>query len=576
MNAQTQSPSLEQTTTTQLGPFQRLWRGFLTGRLMLVVAVSAMLASDYAVSGSIPDRVLWLAAIFLLQALAVRVVLRDYHPSKGLAWHWLLTIGFDIIACTLLQIWLIDGSINLVALFGVPILMAAALGSNLVMGLTVVAVLIALNTILCWTYGIAHIPAHLLYQAFLAWLGFLLLALLVHHLATRLLREEEQTKKSQRDAFLLSKVNALIIQNLSDGVLVLDKRLNIHAINPAAIEMLNAQNWVSPPSSLLQNSSWQPLVVLARTTFSSQKPQSEEFSLQQELKIPIGIQARTWLTEDLSDDGEGAVMHPHCVIFMHDLREIQAQLRTEKLASMGRMSAAVAHEIRNPLSAIVQANSLLAEDLTDTGAQRLTSIIRKNAERLTRTAEDILEIARIPTQIQDNVTDALLLDDFVAQTWHEWISHAPRQRFGLLALSAPDIAIVFAPDHLRRILINLLDNALRYMGPHADSLQVRSWRLTNGKAAVQVWSDGKPLEKSVERHLFEPFFSSESRSSGLGLYLCRELCERNHASISYERAPQLTQRGTVEGNAFTVHFHEQPANVASIVRATSQFAGLPH
>lgn len=574
MTAHTQVLGLKPAATAHAGPFQRLWKGFLTGRLMLLLAVTGMLAGDFAVNGNIPKRVLWLAGIVLIQAIVLRIALRNFQPKKGLAWHWLLTIGFDVVACTLLQLWLLDGSINLVALFGLPILMASALGSGLVMGLTVVSVFAALATLVTWEYGLSNIPSHLLYQAVLAWFGFLLLAVLVHHLATRLSREEQQAQQSKRDVFLLSKVNALIIQNLSDGVLVLDKKFNIHALNPAAVEMLDAQQWRSPPSSLLQSSSWQPLLVLARDTFASQRPQSQELALQQELKTPIGIHARTWLTEDLSPQEVRAAADTHCVIFMHDLRETQAKLRTEKLASMGRMSAAVAHEIRNPLSAIVQANALLAEDLEDASAQRLTAIIGKNAERLSRTAEDILDIARVPTQIPEEATDALLLDDFVEQTWFEWMSHAPHKRFGLLALHAHDIAIVFAPDHLRRILINLLDNALRYMGPYEDSLQLRTWRQPDGQAVVQVWSDGLPLEKSVERHLFEPFFSSESRSTGLGLYLCRELCERNHASISYERTERITERGLIQGNAFTVHFHEQPPYVASIVRANSQFAGL--
>ena len=76
----------------------------------------------------------------------------------------------------------------------------------------------------------------------------------------------------------------------------------------------------------------------------------------------------------------------------------------------------------------------------------------------------------------------------------------------------------------------------------------------SGRPGLQVWSDGAPLEPSVERHLFEPFFSSESRSSGLGLYICRELCQRHGASIGYQRSSRQLARGEVAGNAFTVLF----------------------
>jgi two-component system sensor histidine kinase PilS (NtrC family) len=78
-----------------------------------------------------------------------------------------------------------------------------------------------------------------------------------------------------------------------------------------------------------------------------------------------------------------------------------------------------------------------------------------------------------------------------------------------------------------------------------------------------VWSDGAPLESSVERHLFEPFFSSQSRSSGLGLYICRELCQRYDASISYQRLARNTPQGDVNGNAFIVTLRSGPSSLAS-------------
>ena len=106
----------------------------------------------------------------------------------------------------------------------------------------------------------------------------------------------------------------------------------------------------------------------------------------------------------------------------------------------------------------------------------------------------------------------------------------------------------FDPDHLRRLLVNLLDNALRHASHNAASIRVITQPHGPERGRLAVWSDGKPLETSVRRHLFEPFFSSESRSSGLGLYICRELCERYGAEIAYQRS-MLDQR---EGNEFFV------------------------
>ena len=104
-------------------------------------------------------------------------------------------------------------------------------------------------------------------------------------------------------------------------------------------------------------------------------------------------------------------------------------------------------------------------------------------------------------------------------------------------------------------MVNLLDNALRYAGRSEQAIEVSTQVVSSGHARLAVWSDGQPLEKTVQTHLFEPFFSSESRSSGLGLYICSELCERYGAQIGYRRAG----RGTREGNEFFVVLHSGPA-----------------
>ena len=241
-------------------------------------------------------------------------------------------------------------------------------------------------------------------------------------------------------------------------------------------------------------------------------------------------------------------------MFLHDLRELEARLRTEKLAAMGRMSAAVAHEIRNPLAAIVQANALLDEDLHEPSQKRLAQMIGQNADRLAHIAEEILDIARVQHQMDHAPAATLALDESVAQIWRDWQAHAPSQRQGLLRLGAPTMQVEFDAEHLRRVLVNLLDNALRYRSGTSDSLQLHTRMESPGQASVQVWSNGPPMDQSVERHLFEPFFSSESRSSGLGLYICRGLCERHGASIGYQRLQRHVAESECSGNAFTVRF----------------------
>ncbi|SHF40821.1 two-component system, NtrC family, sensor histidine kinase PilS [Lampropedia hyalina DSM 16112] len=546
-------------------PFQRLWAGFLTGRLMLALAIGVLLLAEHVMDGTVSSRVLWLVGIYFSQAMLLRGLMRHVRPRRGLAWHWLLTVGFDIGVCALLQLWYAGGSISFLALFGIPVLMAAAMGSTSVMALTIATLFAVLMLVSGWPKGFSATSPQVYYQAFVTWLGFLVLALLVHQLATRLSSEEQEARKSRRHALLQSQISELIIRNLNDGVIVLGRDLSVNSLNPAAREILGLPAQHRLPFLLTQDASWQPLVALVQSTFIHHQPQSADLTLASGQQTPWGVHARSWLTAQPTRLRRN--MEVQCVIFLHDLRAMQAQLRTEKLAAMGRMSAAVAHEIRNPLSAIVQANALLAEDLPDPGSQRLTTMIGQNAERLRRIAEDILDIVRVQRQATETGTasdSTLPLDETTAQVWQDWISqHRMAPAPHALHLNAPEVHVPFDHEHLRRILLNLLDNARRYMGPHPDSLQVATGIDSSGQTFLQVWSDGEPLEKSVERHLFEPFFSSESRSSGLGLFLCRELCERHHARIGYQRQNIPTQRGMVAGNAFTVYFHGLASSCAS-------------
>jgi len=214
------------------------------------------------------------------------------------------------------------------------------------------------------------------------------------------------------------------------------------------------------------------------------------------------------------------------------------------------MSAAVAHEIRNPLAAISQANALLEEDLQDPGQRQLTAMVRQNAQRLARIVEEVLNISRAQAQLPSPETTTLPLDDTVQKITSDWAGQTAALGRTRVSARSDNIVVIFEPEHLRRLMINLLDNALRYASDSPGAIEVATQSLAPGQARLSVWSDGQPLEQTVQTHLFEPFFSSESRSSGLGLYICRELCERYGAMIGYQRV----QREGVEGNEFFVMF----------------------
>jgi two-component system, NtrC family, sensor histidine kinase PilS len=462
--------------------------------------------------------------------------------------QWVSTIDVDLIAFTTLQ-YLQAGGINYSPLYALPVLMAAVLGTSLLALGTAAGVALLLLTD-AWVLSL-HVPAEAasrFLQAGLTGIGYFALAFLVNQLAARLAREEEAARHGRQAARTQAQVNELVIEALSEGVMVVDGQCHVHAANPAARTLLGfIEAHDKTAFALHAQPAWHPLHELALQTFARRSPQLGEVALEEEGASPRRIHVRTRLTTLEDNQAEGL-----CVMFLQDLREMEARLRTEKLAAMGRMSAAVAHEIRNPLAAIAQANALMEEDLREPALRQLSSLVRKNAQRLAQIVDEILDISRARHGVSPEAL-MLELDPAVASACSDWAMQTRSGSRLQLSLAAPGMRVGFDADHLRRVLVNLLDNALRYAGDKPDSIRV-STRVVATQASLHVWSDGAPLEPSVQRHLFEPFFSSESRSSGLGLYICRELCERHGAAMTYERAAAGSASNAREGNEFVVMF----------------------
>ena len=536
-------------------PFLRLWHGFLTGRVMVALALLLLQGLGQMLSQNTQPVELAVGLVYLSATVLMRLLAHSAPPAPSAGPQWLPSIGVDLLAVCALQL-LHTGGLNFTPLFGLPILLAAVLGSlTLAMGTTAAVTLL----LLAWAWWLGErtggdVAQHYL-QSALTGTGYFIVAFLVHHLATRLVREQQLAQHSQWAALVQSQVSALVMQNLRDGVLVVDAAHTVRVANPAGLQLLGCSAHAVLPFTLAQTAAWRPLLELAHRTFRQNAPQTADATLLSGGQSPVGLHVRSWLTAPHTA-AQGLAGERLCVMFLYDLREMEARLRTEKLAAMGRMSAAVAHEIRNPLAAIVQANALLDEDLHDPAHKRLSGMVQKNADRLARITEEILDIARVQHQISHSAPSSVALDEAVAQIWRDWHAQAPESRATQVALGAGQVQVEFDPEHLRRVLFNLLDNALRYRSHAPHALQLVTWMGPAGQASVQVWSDGAPMDQSVERHLFEPFFSSESRSSGLGLYICRELCERHGASISYQRLARSSPDGDRDGNAFTVHFRK--------------------
>lgn len=548
--------------TQQSGPteFDRLWHGFMTARATLGL-VLLMLQTGLWLMGQNSNTPLILVTLtYFVVATAGRLLDKPRLLGNHFNWRWISSIGLDLLAFSVLQ-WLQGGGINYAPLVALPVLQASVLGTLfLAMGTAAGASLLLLVHAAWLTlYGNVDITSQFV-QAALIGAGCFVIALLANQVSSRLAQEEQRARLNQRAAQAQRRVNELVIESLTDGILVVDINGWVRSANPAARAMLGAQ---VPPIGNALNLNADPslgaLAELAQQSFARNDRQRHDVTVLRSgrnlRRLEVGTQL-AGLQEDSADN--------LCVMFLQDQREIEARMRTEKLASMGRMSAAVAHEIRNPLAAIAQANDLLEEDVDDPKHRQLIRLIAQNATRLGKIVDEVLHLSHVQGRDSNTSFSRVNLTTQLDQICQDWSAQNGADVSAHSRSDSAEILAQFEPEHLRRVMINLLDNAKRYASGQPGSIQVGSReepsnRGVSGPAGtprticvVRVWSDGAPMEPAVEQHLFEPFFSSESRSSGLGLYICRELCEGHGATIHHQRSHRIIADQKIDGNEFVV------------------------
>jgi two-component system sensor histidine kinase PilS (NtrC family) len=326
---------------------------------------------------------------------------------------------------------------------------------------------------------------------------------------------------------------------------VVDRRLRVRAANPAARALLVDQG-LGPqaPFTMHLRPSWEDLLqAVERALSDGEWPEAGRDVMlafgaghTRTLRVRVRFMRGRHLERGSVEDADGSA-EPFAVLLLEDLRTLQARIRQEKLAAMGRVSVGIAHEIRNPLAAIAQANALLMEDGLDPAQERLATMVADNVQRLKRLVDDVMELA--PGASPDvQPFDAAAAVASMAAEWavtaQILLAHESRMR---TEFPAAPLGVVFDPEHLRRVLVNLLDNAQRHASLLPGAIFLRLASLDEVWAVLSVLSDGPAIAPDIERHLFEPFFSTRSRGSGLGLYICRELCERYGASIEYRPRP---------------------------------------
>ena len=533
--------------------FERIYRAFIAARAALGVALVATLGAA-GVFGFRPSQPIAMLSVGYA-ALAISMWLlprfRRAGEASSLAHlrspQWIATIGADLVCFTALNVLAPGSSFNYVALLALPVLMAGVLTPR-VPALATAAVATLALLAAAWFGSLSGGDVTLLMtQAGLAGSGFFVISLVAGELAGRLAREERSARGSLEMARQQAKLNRLVIEEMQDGVMVVDRGGRVRAANPAARRLLAPEGMSrGAPFQLRGVTAWSDLVKTVERAFNdaSWPEAGRDVALQFEPAVRRTLRARIRFTRK----GETPTSEEFCVLFLEDVRNVQARSRQEKLAAMGRVSAGVAHEIRNPLAAISQANALLSEDATDPAQRRLMKMVSDNVERLKRIVDDVMEVA--PGQVQEvGVIDATAQLAAVCAEWAQASGVVLGEHSVLkVELPAEPVGVVFDAEHLRRVLVNLLDNANRHASRGPATIFLRLAARPDERATFSVRSDGAAIPADVEPYLFEPFFSTRSRGTGLGLYICRELCERYGASIDY----RLLAAGEPLRNEFVV------------------------
>jgi two-component system, NtrC family, sensor histidine kinase PilS len=539
--------------------FERIYRAFIAARaaLGLALMVAIALGGLFGLRPSTPVAIvsigyaaltisMWLLPRYRRAAVGEPV-------SQLRSRQWLATIGVDVLCFTALHLLAPGSNLNYAALLVLPVLMAGVLTPRIMALATAAAVTLALLgaawlSVLAGAEGTVQMT-----QAGLAGTGFFVITLLAGELAGRLAREELTARDSLEMARQQAQLNRLVIEEMQDGVLVVDRRGRVRAANPAARRLLAPSGISRPaPFQLRGVGAWDALVKAVERAFVEAAWPEAGRDVVLQFETPsvnaLGAQRTLRVRVRFTRKRETQAIEEFCVLFLEDIRNMQARSRQEKLAAMGRVSAGIAHEIRNPLAAISQANALLWEDATDPAQRQLMRMVSDNVERLKRIVDDVMEVA--PGVVPEvGVIDATA---HVAAVCSEWARSAgvALGEHSVLQVELPSepVGVLFDGEHLRRVLVNLLDNAYRYASTAPGAILLRLDSRHESQAFLSLASDGPPIPPDVEPYLFEPFFSTRSRGTGLGLYICRELCERYGATIDY----RLRAVGEGQRNEFFV------------------------
>ena len=492
-------------------------------RLVIAVILGLMywgLQKFQVLSPQAPVLAGWTLGIYFLAAAATMAAAHWRFPAAS--YHLTFQVMLDVVAMTLLM----HASGGVKSGIGLLLLVSLAAGGLVARGRVAFfhAAMAALAILLEQSWQILKVEgagADFFQSGLLAG-SYFVIAGLGFTLAKYARGAEQIAEARGVDLANLAQINELVIRDMQDGFVVVDE----HGV----IRQYNAQS-----ESLVGGLAKSNTRALADAAPALAKQLADWRDDPQRI-FPMLRDARTQRDYQVRFVSVGDVTASPTVIFIEDAGRIRAQAQQMKLVALGRLTASIAHEIRNPLSSINHAAELLHEESERRPEdQRLLTIIQENAHRLDRMVQEVLYLNRRDRVQPEPIEAKHYLENFVRDFCANEKVAADIFTLKFATTRRP----IFDRSHLDQILWNLARNAQRHGRNRARSVTVLLYEAPDGdNLMLEISDDGPGVSVEALPHLFEPFFTTDASGTGLGLYIARELAEVNGARLEYAGAQQ--------------------------------------
>ena len=508
------------------GPADLPWRviGLLNLFRLLVPMVLILVfffnAPDRSVGTVLPGLFLGICVAYFTFGLVCIQPIQNRWPSA----HWmaLFPLTVDAVAITLLIHASGGVSSGLATLLFLPVGATAAIVQPrlALLATALIAIGLLFETTISTLSGVT--PGADFLVAGITGASLFAITLIALPLANRLRESEALVQQRDIDLANLNELNQFIVQHLRESIVVVDEHDRIRLINETAARLL--ANGTAQSGALLGEVA--PRLLYLLETWRRQEHDRRD-STGEVVSADGGTVIRPHFVS-LSEHGPGPVL-----IFLEDTSVVAARVQQSKLASLGRLSASIAHEIRNPVGAMSHAGQLLSESpALGPDDRHLTGIIEKNAVRVSQIIENVLQLSRKDSTRQERIELSSWLMTFLEEFRATLQLEAGRI---ILEAPLPGLEVHFDPSHLHQVLWNLCDNALKHgAGGHPETVLLRVGRIAStDRPYLEVTDRGAGIDPAFAERIFEPFFTNGTGGTGLGLFIARELCQTNGALLAY-------------------------------------------